>query len=141
MISISTQVMFPMVVNPFIERFNEGGPFFMSLILICLLLTIFFIVKTAIALKKNDFSFNKYLSLIGESGLLGLVVGVLGSVIGMIGAFDAIEGLDAPASPALIAGGLKVSFLTAVFGSFTFIVSRVGIIALKWMNRSITKTN
>ena len=128
------------MVNPFVDRFNEGGPFFMSLILICLLLTLFFLSKTASALKKDRFRFKKYLSLIGEAGLLGLVIGVLGSVIGMIGAFDAIEGFDAPASPAIIAGGLKVSFITLVFGSFTFIVSRVAIIALKWLHKQHENT-
>lgn len=141
MLLFTTKFVVPMIVNPFIDRFNEGGPFLMSLILICLLLTIFFVFKTGIALKKNDFTFNKYLSLIGEAGLLGLVIGVLGSVLGMIGAFDAIEGFDAPASPALIAGGLKVSFITAVFGSFTFIISRICIIALKWMKKTNVNAN
>ena len=125
-----------LVSNPFVDRFNEGGPFMMSLILICLLLSIFFVLKSGLALKTNDFKFKKYLSLIGESGLLGLVIGVLGSVIGMIEAFDAIEDFNAPASPAIIAGGLKVSFITAVFGCFTFIISRICIIVLKWLKRS-----
>ena len=129
-----------LAANPFVDRFNEGGPFFMSLILICLLLSLFFIAKTSLALKKQEAKFLKYLSLIGEAGLLGLVIGVLGSVIGMIQAFDAIESFDAPMSQNMIAGGLKVSFLTMVFGVFTFIISRIAIISLKWMHRGTLTT-
>jgi hypothetical protein len=36
-------------------------------------------------------------------------------------------------SSAMIAGGLKVSFLTMVFGSFVFIISRIGILILRSM--------
>ena len=125
-----------LIGNPLIDRFNEGGPFFMSLILICLLLTIFFIIKSSLALKKHEPKFKKYLSLIGEAGLLGLVIGVLGSVIGMIEAFDAIESFETAVSQGMIAGGLKVSFLTLIFGVFAFIISRIAIISLKWMFKS-----
>ena len=33
----------------------------------------------------------------------------------------------------MIAGGLKVSFLTTLFGSFVFIISRIGILILRSM--------
>lgn len=121
------------VANPFVDRFNEGGPFLMSLILICLVLSIYFIVKAGRSLKKPVDLFRKFVSLCAETGLLGLVIGVFGSVIGMIEAFDAIESFDDPASTGMMAAGLKVSFLTMVFGTFTFIISRIAIIVLKWL--------
>ncbi|WP_341216018.1 MotA/TolQ/ExbB proton channel family protein [uncultured Wocania sp.] len=120
--------------NPFVDRFNEGGPFFMSLILICLLLSIILLVKGFLSLKKDILISKKMLSLVIDSSLLGLVLGFLGSVIGLITAFDSVEALGNP-DPAIFAGGLKVSLLTATFGLFTFVVSRIGILVLKAMQK------
>lgn len=122
-------------LNPFVDRFNEGGPFLMSLILIALLLSIFFMFRTGMNLKNENGKFQKYLSLCGEVGLLALVLGIFGSVIGMIEAFDSIEAIGDEVSTALMAGGLKVSFLTMVFGTFTFIISRIAIIIFKWVRK------
>lgn len=119
------------VSNPFVDRFNEGGPFFMSLILICLLLSVFLLVKGFIALKKNREQSEKMLKLTVDSSLLGLVLGFLGSVIGLITAFDSIEAFGDP-DPAIFAGGLKVSLLTATFGLFSFVIARIGILLLRW---------
>lgn len=120
--------------NPFVDRFNEGGPFFMSLILICLLLSIILLVKGFLSLKKDILISKKMLSLVIDSSLLGLVLGFLGSVIGLITAFDSVEALGNP-DPAIFAGGLKVSLLTATFGLFTFVVSRIGILVLRAMQK------
>tara|TARA_R110002033_G_scaffold94179_1_gene143303 strand:+ start:2701 stop:3060 length:360 start_codon:yes stop_codon:yes gene_type:complete len=110
----------------------EGGPFFMTLILISLLLSLFFLVKGFLSLKSYPEKSNKMLRLVSDASLLGLVLGFLGSIIGLIGAFDAIESFDKMDS-AILAGGLKVSFLTTVFGSFVFIISRIGILILRSM--------
>jgi len=120
--------------NPFVDRFNEGGPFFMSLILICLLLSIILLVKGFLSLKKDILISKKMLSLAIDSSLLGLVLGFLGSVIGLITAFDSVEALGNP-DPAIFAGGLKVSLLTATFGLFTFVVSKIGILVLRAMQK------
>ncbi|WP_034040132.1 MotA/TolQ/ExbB proton channel family protein [Wocania ichthyoenteri] len=120
--------------NPFVDRFNEGGPFFMSLILICLLLSIILLVKGFLSLKKDILISKKMLCLVIDSSLLGLVLGFLGSVIGLITAFDSVEALGNP-DPAIFAGGLKVSLLTATFGLFTFVVSRIGILVLRGMQK------
>ena len=76
--------------------------------------------------------------LASDSSLLGLVLGFLGSIIGLIGAFDAIKAFDKMSS-AMIAGGLKVSFLTTLFGSFVFIMSRIGILILRSMIKEQNK--
>ena len=116
----------------FVDRFNEGGPFFMSLILICLLLSIFLLVKGFLSLKKDKKHAEKMLSLTVDTSLLGLVIGFFASVIGLITAFDSVEALGDP-NPAIFAGGLKVSLLTATFGLFTFIIARIGILVLRWL--------
>ena len=35
--------------------------------------------------------------------------------------------------PAVFAGGLKLSLLTATFGLFTFVIVRVDILILRWL--------
>ena len=82
-------------------------------------------------MKDNVEKTKKMMGLASEVGLLGLVLGFLGSIIGMITAFDAIEGFGEMKS-GIIAGGLKVSFLTTVFGLLVFLITRAGLLALKW---------
>ncbi len=122
------------VSNPIVDRFNEGGVFFMSLILICFLFSVFFIVKGIISNKTNNALSKKMLKLGIDSSLLGLVIGFFASVIGLITAFDNIEAMG-DANPAIFAGGLKVSLLTAIFGLFTFVISRLGILILRWLQK------
>ncbi|MFC0604459.1 MotA/TolQ/ExbB proton channel family protein [Winogradskyella pulchriflava] len=123
----------------FVDRFYEGGPLFMSLILICLLLSVFFLVRGFMSFKGNAIRAEKMLKLTVDSSLLGLVIGFLGSVIGLITAFDSVEAMGDP-DPSIFAGGLKVSLLTATFGLFTFVVARIGILILRWcLNADKTK--
>ncbi|WP_299551130.1 MotA/TolQ/ExbB proton channel family protein [Seonamhaeicola sp.] len=117
------------------RRFNEGGPFFMSLILICFLLSLFFLIWGFLNLRKDALKSKKMLSLTADSSLLGLVLGFLGSVIGLITAFDSVEAMGNP-DPAIFAGGLKVSLLTATFGLFTFVISRIGILVLRGLHKA-----
>ena len=112
------------------NRFLEGGALFMSLILICLLLSIFFTVKSVFNIKINIEVSKKMLKLISVSGSLGLALGVMGAFIGLITAFDVLEA-SGGAEPAIIAGGLKVALLSPLFGLFTFSVSRLSILILR----------
>ena len=121
-------------VNPFVDRFTEGGPFMMTLILICLLLSIFFLVKGFMTLNKDKVNSKKMLKLAVDSSLLGLVIGFFASILGLITAFDSVEAMGDP-DPAIFAGGLKVSLLTATFGLFTFIIARIGILILKGLQK------
>lgn len=126
-------VLFPNVailLNPFIDRFNEGGPLMMSLITICLILSIIFLVKGFSSLNTNLNQSKKMLSLTVDSSLLGLVIGFFASIIGLITAFDSVEAMGDP-DPSVFAGGLKVSLLTAVYGLFSFIIPRIGILILR----------
>ncbi len=117
------------------DRFSEGGSFFMSLILICLLLSIYFLVRGFLSFRKNPSLSKKMLRLAEDSSLLGLVLGFFASVIGLITAFDSIEALGNP-DPAIFAGGLKVSLLTATFGLFTFVIVRLDILILRWLQEA-----
>ena len=112
--------------------FTDGGTLFMSLILICLLITLFFIIRGIMSVKKSREIAQKSLKLAVDFGLLGLVLGFLGSVLGLISAFDSLEAMG-NADPAIFAGGLKVSLLTATFGLFTFVITRIGIVILRML--------
>ena len=53
--------------------------------------------------------------------LLALVTGILGQMIGMFDAFKAIEEMGS-VSPAMLAGGLKVSVITTIYGMICFVL-------------------
>jgi len=112
------------------DRFLEGGALFMSLILICLLMSIFFTVKSILKIKTDIEVSKKTLKHISDSGTLGLALGVMGAFLGLISAFDVLEASGA-AEPAIIAGGLKVALLSPLFGLFTFSVSKLAILILR----------
>jgi len=112
------------------DRFLEGGALFMSLILICLLMSIFFTVKSILKIKTDREVSKKILKHISDSGTLGLALGVMGAFLGLISAFDVLEASGA-AEPAIIAGGLKVALLSPLFGLFTFSVSKLAILILR----------
>lgn len=114
----------------FMNIFMDGGPLFMSLILICLIVSIVFLITGFSNAKKAQEKSLKMLKLAADSSLLGLVIGFLGSVLGLITAFDSVEAMGNP-DPAIFAGGLKVSLLTATFGLFTFVTARIGILILR----------
>jgi len=113
-------------MNVLIDRLNEGGPFFMYPILFVLIIVILLIVKGI--LKRNEDN-TKTISLLSSIGLFIIAWGFMGQTIGMIAAFDSIQSAG-DISIGVMAGGLKVSFLTTIFGLFTFAISRLGIIAL-----------
>ena len=112
------------------DRFLEGGSLFMSLILICLLMSIFFTVKSILKIKTDKEVSKKILKHISDSGTLGLALGVMGAFLGLISAFDVLEASGA-AEPAIIAGGLKVALLSPLFGLLTFSVSKLAILILR----------
>ena len=112
------------------NRFMEGGALFMSLILICLLISIYFIVKSILNIKTNIEISKKMLKHISDSGTLGLSLGVMGAFLGLITAFDVLEA-SGEAEPSIVAGGLKVALLSPLFGLFTFSVSKLAILILR----------
>jgi hypothetical protein len=116
------------------NRFLEGGTLFMSLILLCLLLSIYFMVKSFLILNTDKETSKRMLKHIGDSGTLGLALGVLGAFIGLITAFDVIEATGG-AAPSIIAGGLKVAILSPIFGLFTFSFAKLSIMVLRLIQK------
>ncbi len=99
-----------------IDLFYMGGPLFMSLISICHLAMFVAIIM--------HFRGANALTYVRELGLLALALGILGQLIGLFEAFKAIE-MMGDVSPAMLAGGLKVSSITTLYGLVGFIISRI----------------
>ncbi|MGY8946052.1 MAG: MotA/TolQ/ExbB proton channel family protein [Flavobacteriales bacterium] len=117
-----------------LNRFIEGGTFFMSLILFCFLLSIYFLTRSFLSIKSDSKFSDKMLKLVNDSSVLGLTLGLLGGFIGLITVFDSIEATG-DADPAIFAGGLKEFLLTTIFGLFTFAISRIGILVLRALQK------
>ena len=113
-----------------INRFMEGGVIFMSLILICLLTSLFFTFKSFMNLKTAPDAAMNTLQLIKDCGAIAVAVGVMGTLIGLISAFDIIEATG-PVAPQIMVGGLKVALLCPLFGLFTFGVSRLASLIIR----------
>jgi len=112
----------------------EGGPLFMGILSLLLLIILILTVINAIRIRKNDgFEspvINRYLELIKSLGLFSLVTGMLGQFIGLFQAFNVIEsGIDI--SPAMLAGGLKVSSITTIYGMIIFLIAYLVWFALR----------
>jgi len=67
-------------------------------------------------------------------GSLAFLWGILGQVTGMIEALACIEAIG-DISPALIAGGFKISLLAPVYGFVLFILSFVSWFAFRWLDK------
>ncbi|MEP0984051.1 MotA/TolQ/ExbB proton channel family protein [Ekhidna sp.] len=98
-----------------IELFQMGGMLFMSILTVELSLVIYFGVKGF--LNNNIES-----SSIKSVGLLAVITGILGQLIGLFSAFEAIQQIGS-VSPAMLAGGLKVSMITTIYGVIIYIIA------------------
>lgn len=131
--AIFTQKM--VLTNVLIERFVEGGVTGMTLILICLLLAVFFAFKAFANLNGEATTFLKYKKLINQVVLLGLVISIVNSLMGLIQGFDALEATGG-ADPAILAGGLKITLLSPLFGLTVFIIGYSTTFILTWMRKA-----
>ena len=107
---------------------REGGPQFMYPLLVLLLFSITLIVVGLLKPQKRK----KISSQLASLGLFAIVFGFLGQTLGLINVFDGIQKFD-NITPQIMAGGLKISFLTTGFGALVFLVSRFGILLYSFM--------
>ena len=66
-----------------------------------------------------------------EFGLAALAFGFLGQLIGLLGAFEAIEAAGG-VSQSILAGGLKVSSITSIYGLMIYCTSLSIRIVSRW---------
>lgn len=124
-----------MFSNVIFQRFVEGGIVGTTLILICSILAVFFTIKAFLNLKSDEAKFLKYKMLINQIVLLALVISFLNSLLGLIGAFDALEA-SGGVEPEIVAGGLKITLLSPIFGLLVFILGYTATFVLGWIRKS-----
>jgi biopolymer transport protein ExbB/TolQ len=73
---------------------------------------------------------NNKIGIVRSVGILALVLGILGQLLGLYDMFVAIQEMENVA-PTLLAGGLKVSMITTLYGLIIFLVSLLLTILLK----------
>ena len=107
------------------ELFYMGGPLFMGILTLLFLIVLILAVRARMKSTNGDWDLStsrRNLSYVKSAGILAFVVGVFGQLIGLYSAFIAIEEMGT-VSPAMLAGGLKVSMITTLYGSVILIVS------------------
>ncbi|RKD91528.1 MotA/TolQ/ExbB proton channel family protein [Mangrovibacterium diazotrophicum] len=105
----------------FTDLFFMGGPLFMGIVTIWTIAMLVFIVLKIIQIFVQQSYTKAGLDLILLFGSLAFVTGILGQAIGLFMAFDAIQAAG-DISPALIAGGFKVSMIAPLYGCFAFVI-------------------
>ncbi len=113
-------------MNTLDNLFHQGGPLFMGILTILLLI----LLATAVIFAINIFSgksqksesFVHRLTYVKSMGLFTMITGILGQLIGLLMAFGAIERAG-DISPQMVYGGLKISFYTTVYGIVIYLLS------------------
>ena len=108
------------------DLFYQGGPLFMSILTILLvIMTVWIVYHLVRVFQSQQLNREKALRKLtyGRSiGLFALIVGILGQLIGFYDAFSAIERMG-DVSPALVYGGIKVSMITTLYGITIYLFS------------------
>lgn len=106
--------------------FYTGGPLFMGiltlLLVILLAISVYFLISIASGKAVERNNFRHQLTYIRSAGLFTMITGILGQLIGLLEAFKAIERVG-DISPALLAGGLKISMITTLYGILIYLFS------------------
>ena len=103
-----------------IDLFLEGGLLFMSLLTLLLAGVIYTAVKGEKSLK--------------IFGLLALTTGILGQLIGIFQMYEGIVSMGGEISQAMLAGGLRVSSITTIYGLLIYSISLIIRLFLSFRN-------
>lgn len=108
------------------ELFYMGGPLFMGILtvlfVIMLAAAVYFAYLTGSGKAAEQKNYLHRLTYLKSLGLFTMIMGILGQLIGLFSAFKAIEAaMDI--SPAIMAGGLKVSLITTLYGILIYLIS------------------
>ncbi len=113
----------------------EGGLQFTLTLTALLLINILLIGRNTSFLYagkfKNAAEANLLISYVLYLGVFTLTIGILGQLVGLYEAFIAIEQIG-DISPALLAGGLRVSSITTLYGFGIFVFAYISWMLLKW---------
>ncbi len=106
----------------FIETHVEGGLEFMLILFILLLATIATGVLS-IMHRHETVKQKKWIQVNQDLAIFALVWGVLGQTVGLFAGFQSIEAAG-EVSQGLLAGGLKVSSYTTIYGLLIYLIGK-----------------
>jgi hypothetical protein len=108
------------------ELFYMGGPLFMGiltvLLVILLAVTVYYVLLIGSGKAAGKVNFPHRLGYIKGIGLFIFITGILGQLVGLVEAFKIIEEVG-DISPSIMAGGLKVSMITTLYGMLIYLIS------------------
>lgn len=123
----------------FSEFHMMGGMLFMTVLSISLTIIIAVSILNIMRLGKGSYNSEKQSLIISDIkaiGIFAIVWGIFGQSIGLFSALQAIEAAG-DISPAMIFGGLKVSMITTLYGTFIFLLSwLITIVLNNWSRRT-----
>jgi hypothetical protein len=120
-----------------------GGPLFMGILTILLVLVLTLAVVFAVWIITGRIErveiFRHRLTYLKSLGLLTMITGILGQLIGLVMAFGAIERAG-DISPAMVWGGLKISMYTTLYGIGIYLLAIILWFVLDfWFHKSIIR--
>ena len=118
------------------ELFYKGGPLFMGILTILFFIILAIAIYNLIIILRGDFKdineTRKKLKYLKSIGLFAFISGILGQLIGLFSALSAIEqAMDI--SPAILAGGLKISMIPPIYGILILLISYIFWIILDYI--------
>ena len=124
------------------DWFVMGGAAFMSILTILLVIivavSVYFVIGIANGKALDKEGFRYQLKYVKSLGLFTMITGILGQLIGLFSAFVAIEGAG-DVSPAMLAGGLKVSMITSLTGIVIYLISiAIWFVLDLWYQKKLT---
>ena len=111
--------------------FSQGSPIFMG-ILTLTLLALLAVFVTSMKHKGDEKQLNQSIEWLKSIGTFGLVLGIFGQLLGLFSAFSVMQTVEG-VSPAILAGGLKISLITTLYGVLIYMVYLVCSMVLRRM--------
>jgi len=117
----------------------EGGPLFMGILTFIFLIVLVMLVYYIISILNNGGNdkekIKNRLTYIKGVGLFAMVFGIFGQLLGLYQAFGFIQQAG-DVSPMILAGGLRVSMLSTLYGIIIYLLSWLFWFGLEALNES-----
>ncbi len=125
--------------------FHMGGPLFMGiltvLLMVILAMAVMFFISILSGKDLGSTHFKHRLAYLKAAGMFTMITGIAGQLIGLTMAFGAIERAG-DISPGMMAGGLKISMYTTLYGIFIYLLSILLWFLLDlWHNKKVENGN
>jgi hypothetical protein len=117
-------------MNALIDKLNDGGPFFTYPMVAMLIIIIVLFIRGLLQKGLNQ----KTVSLLISFGWFTVAWAFLGHTLGLITAFDSI-GAHGELAPEYVAAGLKIALLNLLMGAVLFLMARLSVIILIWIQK------